>query len=322
MTSPEGGFYSSLDADSEGHEGRYYVWDSGELDTLLGEDATLLKAYWGVTPEGNFEGRNILFVPHDPSAVAQAQGVTEHELRTAIERATRILYEARERRVRPARDEKILAGWNGLMLRGVAEAARVFGDAELRAMALSSGEFLFRELVRDGRVFRSYKDGVAKIGGFLEDHAALGLGAIALYQLTFDRVWLDRARMLGDEILARFWDEDAQAFFDTASDGEQLVTRPRDVTDNAMPSGTSLAVELLLILGDVFGVTELTDGRQECSRRSPSRWRAIRRRSGTRWARRIWRCAARSRWRSWAARRIRGSPRSRAPWRLVTCRRS
>ena len=258
MTSPDGGFYSSLDADSEGHEGRYYVWDAGELDALLGEDATLVKMYWGVTPDGNFEGRNILFVPVDPAAIALAQGVTEHELRTAIERATRILHDARERRIRPARDEKILAGWNGLMLRGVAESARVFGDVDLRAMALRSGEFLFRELVRNGRVFRSYKDGIAKIGGFLEDHAALGLGAVALYQLTFDRVWLDRARTLGDAILARFWDDGAQAFFDTASDGEQLVTRPRDVTDNAIPSGTSLAVELLLILGDLCGDTVFT----------------------------------------------------------------
>jgi hypothetical protein len=112
--------------------------------------------------------------------------------------------------------------------------------------------------VRNGRVLRSWKDGTAKIGGFLEDHAALALGAIALYQLTFARVWLDRARALGDEIIARFWDEDAQAFFDTASDGEQLVTRPREPTDNAIPSGTSLAVELLLILGDIFGDAEMT----------------------------------------------------------------
>ncbi len=261
MTSRQGGFYSSLDADSEGHEGRYYVWDAGELAALLGEDAQLLQAYWGVTAGGggNFEGRNILFVPADPADVARAEGVTEPELRTAIERATRILYDARERRIRPARDEKILASWNGLMLRGVAEAARVFEDDELRAAALRNGEFLFRELVRDGRVLRSYKDGVAKIPGFLEDHAALGLGAIALYQLTFQRVWLDRARSLGDEILARFWDDDAGAFFDTASDGEQLVTRPRDVTDNAMPSGTSLAIELLLILGDVSGDRPYTD---------------------------------------------------------------
>ena len=254
MTSPEGGFYSSLDADSEGHEGRYYVWDTGELDGLLGEDASLVKAYWGVTAEGNFEGRNILFVPDDPAAVAKAHDVTEPELRTAVDRATRMLYGARERRIRPARDEKILAGWNGLMLRGLAEAARAFGDDELRAMALRNGEFLFRELVRDrgGLVLRSYKNGEAKIPGFLEDYAAVALGALSLYQLTFDRRWLERARTLADSIMARFWDEDTQGFFDTASDSEPLVTRPRDVTDNAIPSGSSLAMELMLVLGDLF----------------------------------------------------------------------
>ena len=252
MTSPEGGFQSSLDADSEGHEGRYYVWDAAELDALLGEDASLLRAHWGVTAEGNFEGRNILFVPHDPEAVARAQGVTEPELRTAVERARRILYEARERRVRPGLDDKILASWNGLMLRGVAEAARAFDDAELRALALRNGEFLFRELVRGDQVLRSYKNGVAKITGFLEDYAAVALGALALYELTFDRKWLERARRLADEILVQFWDESAHALFDTAADAESLVTRPRDVTDNATPSGTSLAIELLLKLGDLF----------------------------------------------------------------------
>ena len=254
MTSPEGGFYSSLDADSEGHEGRYYVWDSSELDSLLGEDASLLRAYWGVTAEGNFEGRNILFVPHDPEAVAGAQGVTVPELRTAVERARHILYDARERRVRPGLDDKILASWNGLMLRAVDEAARAFGDAELRALAVRNGEFLFRELVRDDRVLRSYKQGVAKIDGFLEDYAAVALGALGVYELTFDRMWLERSRRLADEILARFWDEDAHALFDTAADAEPLVTRPRDVTDNATPSGTSLAIELLLKLGDLFAL--------------------------------------------------------------------
>ncbi len=256
MTSPAGGFYSSLDADSEGHEGRYYVWDAGELDALLGEDASLMRAYWGVTPEGNFEGRNILFVPREPAELARAHAVTEPELRTAIDRATRILYDARERRVRPARDEKILAAWNGLMLRGVAEAARAFDDEALADVALRSGEFLFRELVDHGAVRRSHKDGESRIPGFLEDYAAVALGALSLYELTFDREWLDRAAVLADEILARFWDEPTQALYDTASNGERLVTRPRDVTDNAIPSGTSLAIELLLRLGDI-----LADGR-------------------------------------------------------------
>jgi uncharacterized protein YyaL (SSP411 family) len=256
MTSPEGGFYSSLDADSEGHEGRFYVWDASELSTLLGEDASLVKAYWGVTPDGNFEGRNILFVPHDAEAVARAQGVTEPELRTAVERATRILYGAREERMRPARDEKILASWNGLMLRALAEAARAFGDEELRALAVRNGEFLFTSLVSDGRVLRSHKNGESRIPGFLEDYAAIALGAVALYELTFERRWLDRARTLGESIIKLFWDDAAQAFFDTASDSEALVTRPRDVTDNAIPSGSSLATELLLILGDLFDEKE------------------------------------------------------------------
>ena len=258
MTSPEGGFYSSLDADSEGHEGRYYVWDAGELDALLGEEAALVKAYWGVSAEGNFEGRNILFVPREPSEVAGEHGVTEPELRTAVDRATRILYDVRERRVRPGRDDKILAAWNGLMLRGLAEAARAFGDRELRLMAIRNGQFLFQHLVRDDRVLRSYKDGIAKIPGFLEDHAAVALGAYALYQLTFDRRWLERARRLADGIMTRFWDESARAFFDTAADAETLVTRPRDVTDNAVPSGSSLAAELLLVLGDLFADGEYT----------------------------------------------------------------
>ncbi|MBA3673304.1 MAG: thioredoxin domain-containing protein, partial [Gemmatimonadaceae bacterium] len=252
MTSPEGGFHSSLDADSEGHEGRYYIWDVGELDRLLGEDAALLRAYWGASAEGNFEGSNILFVPEDPSDVAIAQGVTEPELRTAVERAMRILYEARERRTRPGLDDKILASWNGLMLRGIAEAARAFDDAALRELAIRNGEFLFRALVQDGRVMRSYKDGTAKIPGFLEDYAAVALGALSLYQLTFERRWLDRARAVADAIIERFWDEGAQAFFDTAADAEPLVTRPRDVTDNAIPSGSSLAVELLLALHELF----------------------------------------------------------------------
>ena len=252
MTSPEGGFYSSLDADSEGHEGRYYVWDSSELTSLLGEDASLVKTYWGVTPEGNFEGRNVLYVPHDAEAVARALGVTEPELRTAVERAARILYDAREERMRPARDEKILASWNGLMLRGLADAARAFGDDALRRLAVRNGEFLFTSLVKNGRVQRSFKNGEARIPGFLEDYAAVALGAIALYQLTFERVWLDRARALAESMVTLFWDDEAQAFFDTASDAEALVTRPRDVTDNAIPSGSSLATELLLVLGDLF----------------------------------------------------------------------
>ena len=252
MTAPGGGFYSTLDADSEGHEGKFYVWDEDQLDDLLGADARAAKAYWGVTPEGNFEGTNILNVPHDPALAARRLGVPEAALAEVIARARETLYDVRAKRIWPARDEKILAGWNGLMLRAVCAAARAFGRADYRALAVANGEFLLREMVRDGRVMRSHKDGVTRIPGFLEDHASVALGFLALYELTFERRWLDEARRLSAVTCDLFWDEERRAFFDTATDHETLITRPRDFTDNAVPSGNSLAVELLLHLGDLL----------------------------------------------------------------------
>ena len=248
MTSPGGGFYSTLDADSEGEEGRFYVWSHDELRELLGDDADVMLRYWSVTPEGNFEGHNILHVSGDAARPRQDM----------LTRARTRVFAAREKRVRPGRDEKILAAWNGLMLRAVADAARVFGDAGWRSLALRNGEFLFGQMVRDGRVFRSHKDGVSRIAGFLEDYAAIGLGALALYELTFDAEWLTRARSLAGAMVQWFWDDDADAFFDTPGDHEELLTRPRDFTDNATPSGTSLAVELLLRLGEVAGDADMT----------------------------------------------------------------
>ncbi len=241
MVSPAGGFYSTLDADSEGEEGRFYLWDEAELRELLSDDADAVIDFWGVSEGGNFEGRNILHVEHDRAPDAR------------IARARQVLYAARAKRVWPARDEKILASWNGLMLRAVAEAARAFDAKEWRALALANGEFLFREMVRDGRVFRSHKDGVSRIPGFLEDHAAVALAALALYELTFDRAWLDRGRTLAESIALWFWDEATGAFYDTATDHEELITRPMDVTDNATPAGASLAADLFLRLGDLLG---------------------------------------------------------------------
>jgi uncharacterized protein YyaL (SSP411 family) len=168
-----------------------------------------------------------------------------------LERARRILLEARSHRIWPARDEKILAAWNGLMLRGVATAARVFDQSSFRKLAIRNAEFLAREMVRGGRVMRSHKAGVTRIGGFLDDHAAVALGFLAVYELTFDETWVNRAREIADAMIEWFWDEGVGAFFDTARDAERLITRPRDVTDNATPSGTSLAVELLLHLAEL-----------------------------------------------------------------------
>jgi uncharacterized protein YyaL (SSP411 family) len=253
MTDPAGGWYSSLDADSEGEEGRFYIWSMRELRSVLGADAPVAEAHWGVTADGNFEGANILHVARSPGDVASALGLAEADVGAAIERARAKLFEARAPRVRPGRDEKVLASWNGLMLRAMAEAARAFGDTGLRDASVKAGAFLARELVRGGRAMRTWRDGRASIPGFLEDHAGLALGFIALYQLTFDREWLDRAVALDESCVRWFWDDDAGAFFDTAHDSERLVTRPRDVVDNAIPSGTSLAVESQLVVAEYTG---------------------------------------------------------------------
>jgi len=257
MTAPDGGFYATLDADSEGHEGAFYVWGDAELRAelraALGDEADAVARYWGVTPEGNFEGRSIPFVrlTVDPAAEEGA----DHALAAAVRQAKATLLAVRERRVRPARDEKILAGWNGLMLRAVAEAARAFGDEGVRALAVRNGEFLARTMVdaESGRVMRVHMDGVTRIGGFLDDHAAVGLGFVALWGLTFDPRWLTLAHRVGRAVVEWFWDPRVGALFDTPADGERLVTRPRDPTDGATPSGTSLAVELLLVLATLTG---------------------------------------------------------------------
>jgi uncharacterized protein len=257
MTSLGGGFYSSLDADSEGHEGKFYVWSEQEIDSLLGADAPLFKTYYGVTAAGNFEGRNILHVAAEPGVTASRNGVLLDELALVLASGREILYTERAKRIWPGRDEKILAGWNGLMLRGVATAARIFRDPAHRQLALANGEFLVREMVRGNRVMRSHNAGETRIPGFLEDYAAVALGFVALYELTFDPVWIGRAAAIATSMVQWFWDDSTGAFFDTASDAEELITRPRDITDNAMPSGTSLAVDLLLHLADLTNDAEM-----------------------------------------------------------------
>jgi uncharacterized protein len=259
MMSPEDGFYSSLDADSEHEEGKFYVWSSQELDALLGDDAMLAKAYYGVTESGNFDGSNILHVPVDPSEVARRTGVDRGALSATVERARQKLFQRRSQRVRPGRDDKTLAAWNGLALRGIVEAARALDRDDFRALAARNAEFLAEHMVIDGRVMRSYKDGVARIPGFLEDQAAVALGFLAMFEQSLDIKWLKAARRLSRVMLEEFWDTETKQFYDTSHDAEKLVARPRDPSDNATPSGTSLATDLLLRLANYDGDESLRD---------------------------------------------------------------
>jgi hypothetical protein len=278
MTSPEGGFYSALDADSEGEEGRFYLWKPEQIDEVLGpEDGAVFRAYYGVVPGGNFEGRTILHAWRTVDAAAQEAGVTPERLMEVVSRARQPLYEARAKRVWPGLDDKILTAWNAMMLRAFAEAARIIGSDEYRRVAVANAEFLLSRLRIDGRLQRTYKEGRAKIDAFLDDHALLADALVSLYQATFDLRWLREARALMDATLERFWDEGEGVFYDTAVDAERLVIRPRDLWDNATPSGSSSAVHALLRLAELLGeeryravATRALEGTAELAGRVPA----------------------------------------------------
>ena len=254
MLSPEGGFYSTQDADSEGVEGKFFCWTPEEIETILpGEDAALFMRYYDVTQRGNFEGKNILHVEQDAQEVADAAQVSRERLQEALERGRAALFAARELRIRPGRDEKILTSWNGLMLRSFAEAARFLARADYLAIAEKNAQFLLERLMREGRVLRTYKDGRAKLNGYLEDYTCLADGLLALYEADFQPRWFGEARRLANEAIRLFADEQNGGFFDTGSDAEELVSRPKDIMDNATPAGNSMAVDVLLRLAAFTG---------------------------------------------------------------------
>ncbi len=256
MTLTNGGFASSLDADSEGVEGKFYVWTAPELDALLGEDAAIARAYWRVQSGGNFEGQSILHVPVAPGLVASRLGIAEDGLRATIDRASRTLLAARAQRVRPGLDDKVLAGWNALMTRALADAARVWRDPDVQALAVRNAELLRDRLVNaDGRVTRvlSGTEGPCAGPGFLEDQAAVALAFLSIHEVTLDPAWLPQARRVADAMSRHFFDAATAAWYDTPDDAEALITRPRDVNDNATPAGASLALEVVLRFGELDG---------------------------------------------------------------------
>jgi uncharacterized protein YyaL (SSP411 family) len=252
MTDPSGGFYSTEDADSEGEEGKFYLWSPSEVEALLGrEDARLFDAFYDVNLPGNFEQRaSILRMQRTPLEVATRLGVTEEAVLAAIERGRQVLFEARSKRVRPARDEKVLAAWNGLMLRALAEAGAVLERQDFLDAARNNADFLLREMRgADGRLRRTWKPGhTARLDAYLEDYANVADGLLALYEATFDARWLTASLELADVMLREFVDTANGGFFDTSSGHEQLIMRPKDIFDNATPSGNAVAADVLLRL--------------------------------------------------------------------------
>jgi len=247
MTHPEGGFYSTQDADSEGHEGKFFVWDFEEIrNTLSDEQAGLFCSYYNVTEEGNFEGKNIPNVTRPLNELATQYNVPVAALEESINESKRKLFALREQRVKPDRDEKIITAWNGLMMASFAEAGVVLDRPDYTEAAVRNAEFVISNLHRDGTLLRTWKDGVAKFNAYLEDYAFLSEGLMTLFETTGQFPWLTKALAFTDQMIADFWDEEAGAFFFTGKSHENLIVRSKDFFDNATPSGNSVAAMVLI----------------------------------------------------------------------------
>lgn len=249
MTHPEGGFYSTQDADSEGHEGKFFVWDIDEIRSALDETQTsLFCTYYNITESGNFEGKNIPNVTRSLEEIATGYNVPAAALHDSLNESKRKLFELREQRVKPDRDEKILTAWNGLMLASFAEAGVILDRADYTDAARKNAEFVLANLRRDGTLLRTWKDGQAKFNGYLEDYAFLIEGLVTLFETTGEFRWLEEAIVLTDRMIDEFWDTEGGGFFFTGKSHENLIVRSKDYFDNATPSGNSVAAMALLRL--------------------------------------------------------------------------
>jgi uncharacterized protein YyaL (SSP411 family) len=260
MLDPSGGFYSSLDADSEGEEGLYYIWTLDEVKEVIGDETLsdlVIQAY-GLTQSGNFEGRNIPNRAIDLSTLSKEYGHSEEEVEKQLAAACSRLLTFREKRISPGLDDKILTAWNGLLLSSLSIASRILDSEDETKHAQQLGRFLLREMITEGGLQRSWRQGAACYTAYLEDHAALGLGLLELYQLDFNPDWYQAAVDQGEQILAHFIDAKG-GFFDTRDDHERLIARPKSLQDNPTPSGNTLAISLLLRLAALTGDSRYLD---------------------------------------------------------------
>jgi len=261
MTAPEGGFYSATDADSEGEEGKFFVWTIDELEASLASlSATLPNAseiaieYFSMSRGGNFEGTNILNIPTEPSVVAKRLSMPLEELESAIQQIKDRLYATRTNRPFPLLDDKVITSWNGMMLASLAEGARLLNRPDYLGAAERGGDFFLNDIMAsDGRLFRTSKNEVHKGNAYLEDYANLIDAFLELYQSTFLGKWFVAAQKLAEFVLAHFLAETQDGFFDTSNDHEQLIVRPRSLQDNAVPSGNSMMSKQLLRLFALTG---------------------------------------------------------------------
>jgi uncharacterized protein YyaL (SSP411 family) len=253
MMSKEGGFYSALDADTEGIEGRFYVFTEAELDQLAIPDRELFNDYYGINPEGNWEHSfNILYRRLSDVAFANKHKLSIEDLLSKVKSWKSILLEARNRRIKPGVDDKILTSWNGLMLRGLVDAYRIFDEESFLQLALKNVRFIQQKLTSSSILYHSFKDQKATIDGFLEDYAFVIHGYISLYQATFEEEWLYEAKKLCDHVIKEFWDPQEGLFYFTSHSGEKLIARKKELFDNVIPASNSAMAINLHVLGHYF----------------------------------------------------------------------
>ena len=248
MTSPDGGFYSAQDADSEGEEGKFYVWNKKEIQEILDKDADIFCLYFDVTDGGNFEGHTILHNSINASTVAFQFGKTEQEVLEIIKKCSEKLYQIRSKRVAPGRDEKILTSWNALMLSAFVKGFRISGQARLLEVAENCVRFIHEKLTKNGELLRTFKDGQAKLRAYLDDYAYFINALLDLFESNPDKKYLDLAIYYANYLFEHFWDENEKNFFFTADNHEQLIIRTKSIYDLSLPSGNSVAANAFLRL--------------------------------------------------------------------------
>jgi uncharacterized protein YyaL (SSP411 family) len=248
MTSKEGGFYSAKDADSEGEEGKYYVWNKKEIQQVLDKDADVFCLFYDVTDGGNFEGKTILCNNLALSSVAFKFGKTEDEVRKILDESAQKLLEVRSKRIPPGLDDKILTSWNALMISAFAKGYRISGESSFLEAAEKCLGLIEKQLIQDEKLLRTYKNGIAKIDGYLEDYSYLISAMLDVFELNPELRYLENAKKLGLYLIDHFWDPEHNNFFMTADNHEQLIIRPKSNYDLSMPSGNSVATNCFLRL--------------------------------------------------------------------------
>ena len=248
MTSAEGGFYSAQDADSEGEEGKFYVWSKHEIKEILGDDADAFCLFYDVTDGGNWEGKSILCNNINLSTVAFQCGKSEDEIRDILDSGSKKLLEVRSKRIAPGLDDKVLTSWNALMITAFAKGFRVSNDDRYLNAAENCVNFINSKLFNGEKLLRTYKNGHAKINGYLEDYAYYANSLLDVFEINPQKHYLEKATSLGQYLVDHFWDSEHKSFFMTADNHEKLIIRPKSNYDLSLPSGNSVAAHLMMRL--------------------------------------------------------------------------